>query len=675
MWKVGRSCGRGAPPLRSAGVEALESRRLLAAGTLDPTFSGDGVATSGRTGDDSSSAVVVQADGKVVVAGSFTNARDKGDFAVARFTAAGAPDPTFGQGGVTTTELGFNDFASDVLLQGGKIVVGGSSGEMFGFDDYDFALARYTASGQLDTTFGVGGRVKTEFAPNRHAQLYAMALQPDGKIVAVGDLFNLGDRSEDEVAVARYLPNGQPDDGFGSGGIVTYQIGAVPKASQGRDVALLPDGRILILADTEAGVGTNEHPTIGLLRLTPDGFPDDTFGDGTGARVFDVGSFFQTSALEVAPADGSVYVAGMRDDPFQDASARVSQFTAEGDPVTTFGNGGNVIISSGMNLYTDVSTALQPDGKLVVAANTPGQREAWGTWTIARLTPAGAFDTSFGTGGRTTLAPGTPDFAGVDDVTLAADGKIVAAGHGLYPVGTAYEYDMVVARLLGAPQPPVHRVSDVVVWGSGWGEAFKQRVGSSSLGGYSLPLVSTGAPLPWPDIDRISVRFSGDVPVTAGDLTLSGVRGGRYATNDFRYDPATRTATWSLAAPIGADRLHASVSPDVAVGGFETDFAVLPGDANRSGRVDAADVLRVRTVLGTAATPRGTPVGRHDVFADLDGSGRINVLDLVAARRRYSSSLPAVQGAAAVASASRSVAVARREIYTPVGAAVLHGGV
>src|SRR3954447_26178367 len=151
---------------RAVTVEGFEPRRLLAAGALDPTFGGDGLAAVDVLNKDDGADVVVQPDGKVVVAGSadvyetfpgpFT-----GDFAVARFTAAGEPDPTFGQGGAVRTDFGKQERGAAVLLQpDGKIVVGGSTGSG---SVYDFALARYLPDGTPDPSFGAGGRVVTNF--------------------------------------------------------------------------------------------------------------------------------------------------------------------------------------------------------------------------------------------------------------------------------------------------------------------------------------------------------------------------------------------------------------------------------------------------------------------------------------------------------------------------------
>ena len=660
-----KRAGAGNLP-RHHPLESLESRRLFAAGDLDPTFSGDGVANVHVAGSDSAEAVVVQSDGKVILAGSTAVSDNDPDFALARLTASGAPDPTFGTGGVVRTNFGFDEVVSSVLMQGNKVLAGGWSGEFFGFDDFDFALARYTSTGQLDPTFGVGGRAVTEFDPEEPARIWSMALQPDGKIVAAGEIFHIVDRRFDVIAVARYSANGQLDPSFGNGGIATFQ-GDDSQPALGRDVAVLADGRILVLAEGTVWGNFVDHTSIGLLMLNPDGTIDGSFGGAFfGAKIIDVGSFFPSS-LEVG-SDGSIYVAGTRTG--SQPSARVYKFTPEGELVTGFGTGGFVEIASGGYEFGEVSTALQPDAKIVATATTPGTTETWGSWTVARVTPTGQLDPTFGAGGKRTISPGNGSTATVSDVALAPDGKIVAAGGARF---AGADYDMVAARFVGVVPPPVERVAGVLLWGSTWGANFKGRVGGSRIGGYTLAAGATAAPLPWSTIDRVSVAFTGDVAVGPSSLTLNGRRVPTYQLSGFQYDRDARLATWSLAAPIPADRVHLAVSPEVAVGGFVAGFGVLPGDANRSGAVNGADVLRVRSLLGTAATPRGTPAGRHDVLADLDGSGRIDVRDVVLARRNQESALPAAQAAGGSLVSPAGEPVQRRRPEGRVSAYVLAG--
>src|SRR5262249_54057680 len=146
-----------------------------------------GKVTTDLGGDETASGVVVRPDGKVVVAGysfSFTTFTD--DFVLAQYNANGSLDAGFGTGGKVTTDLGGDDVAFAVALQpDGKVVVAGYSLSFTTFTD-DFAVARYNANGSLDTTFGTGGKVITDLGSDVFEWAYGVALQPDGKIVAAG---------------------------------------------------------------------------------------------------------------------------------------------------------------------------------------------------------------------------------------------------------------------------------------------------------------------------------------------------------------------------------------------------------------------------------------------------------------------------------------------------------
>jgi uncharacterized delta-60 repeat protein len=189
-------------------------------GTPDLSFGTGGMATLDIAGAfDEARALVVQG-GKLVAAGfTFTGDAATGDFALARFTAAGRPDGTFGTGGRVITDFagGFDD-ARALVVQGGKLVAAGGATTGSG---PDFALARYDDRGSLDPTFGTGGRVTTDFAPvfGDADEINALVVQ-QGKLVAAGSSFTGGGLRFD-FAMARYRPNGDLDATFGTGGTTT----------------------------------------------------------------------------------------------------------------------------------------------------------------------------------------------------------------------------------------------------------------------------------------------------------------------------------------------------------------------------------------------------------------------------------------------------------------------
>jgi uncharacterized delta-60 repeat protein len=165
-------------------------------GSLDPTFSGDGKQTTNFGRFDGAGAMAIQPDGKIVAAGGALD----GDFGLARYKPNGALDPTFSGDGMQTTDFGGGfDGARGVALQGdGKIVAAGCACPN-DVNARDFALARYNPNGALDPTFSGDGKLTTDFGASDDAA-DAVALQTDGKIVAVGHGGPGGD-----FALARYL--------------------------------------------------------------------------------------------------------------------------------------------------------------------------------------------------------------------------------------------------------------------------------------------------------------------------------------------------------------------------------------------------------------------------------------------------------------------------------------
>lgn len=204
------------------------------------------------------------------------------------------------------------------------------------------------------------------------------------------------------------------------------------------------------------------------------------------------------------------------------------------------------------------------------------------------------------------------------------------------------------------------RVAAVMASSSAWSAALLARLSADGLGtgGFALPL-GAGSPalLPFNSVDRIRVRFTEAVDVEAGDLVLHGVNVPNYAIAGVTYDPATFTATWSLAAPIAADKLLVRVRDTVqstsggsldgeptafpsgngtAGGDFTLRFDVLPGDATGDRSVGSADVFEtVRDGFRDATMASYAPM------SDFNGDGLVNVVDSVLARNHNGAALPA----------------------------------
>jgi uncharacterized delta-60 repeat protein len=183
----------------TAGFGRFALARYKPNGALDTTFGGDGkVATNFTVGSDWANGVLIQADGKIVAAGT----ANVGRFALARYNPNGTLDATFsGDGKVTTNLTSGVDIAAGVASQAdGKIVAGGEAG--FCCEWTGSFLARYKTDGTLDTIFSGNGKVTTNFTAGFDSA-QGVAIQADGKIVAAGGAF-FGERDA-RFALARYL--------------------------------------------------------------------------------------------------------------------------------------------------------------------------------------------------------------------------------------------------------------------------------------------------------------------------------------------------------------------------------------------------------------------------------------------------------------------------------------
>jgi len=272
--------------------------RYQSNGSLDPSFDGDGRATILLgCGEASASAVALQADGKIVVAGgTFCSSYD---FAVARFHSDGSLDPAFGAGGVATTHFGRNEVASSLALQGdGKIVVAGSS---YSGAASDFALARYNANGSLDASFGAGGKATTDFSGGAD-YANAVALQSNGKIVVAGSGAIGGNR---DFVLARYNTNGSLDTGFGVGGKVITPVRS--GHDDGNALVIQPDGKIIVSGSSENSSGRRDYA---LVRYNSDGSLDAGFGVG-GKVTTDFHGYGDYSTALALQSDGKLAAAGV----------------------------------------------------------------------------------------------------------------------------------------------------------------------------------------------------------------------------------------------------------------------------------------------------------------------------------------------------------------------------
>lgn len=244
-------------------------------GSIDGSFSGDGiVTTSFGPFTDRARSVVFQADGKIVVAGSMVKNAEgtDSDFAVARYNAEGTLDKNFSGDGKATASLGlFTDHAWSVIVQSdGKIVIAGSTDKNLAGTDSDFALVRYNTDGTLDKSFSGDGKVTTSFG-SLTDYAYSVALQPDGKIVMAGCTFE--SHTESDFAVARYNADGTLDTNFSGDGMVAMPVGS--SGGIAYHVTIQRDGKILAAGFAKNGsawdIALVRYDSSGALDMTFDG--------------------------------------------------------------------------------------------------------------------------------------------------------------------------------------------------------------------------------------------------------------------------------------------------------------------------------------------------------------------------------------------------------------------
>src|SRR5215213_1161685 len=268
-----------------------------ASGDLDTTFDTDGKVTT-TVGNSMSEAfaVALQPDGKFVAAGYANNASNR-DFALVRYEVNGALDVSFGTGGKVTTDTGGadNEILAVAIQADGKIVAAGYSSN--GADD-DFTLARYNANGTLDSSFGTGGIVKTNFN-NSFDYSEAVLIQTDGKIVAAGYSFN---GSFYDFALARYNSDGSLDTSFDEDGKVSTSINNFDSAYA---VAIQTDGKIVAAGET----GTATNSDFALVRYNADGTLDTSF-DTDGKVSTSIGSGNEFAEALLIQSSGKIVAAG-----------------------------------------------------------------------------------------------------------------------------------------------------------------------------------------------------------------------------------------------------------------------------------------------------------------------------------------------------------------------------
>ena len=451
--RVGRRGSRRLRPI----AECLEGRTLLSIG-LDSSFGFGGISepnlppsTTTHTYSQYISAIALQ-DGQVVEVGTLQTYNIVGqnivgeteDLFVTQLDVDGSDDATFGTGGTTMIPVvsgGVIDNVTgvDIVVQpDGEIDVLGLAtppGALTAASQ-QWVVAQLTPDGSLDTSFGNAGVALIGFgtssSPQDTLSAAALALAPDGKIVAVGST-STSTSSDQVFAIAQLNANGTPDTTFNGTGTTTVDFhvaGASPEMDTANAVVVQPNGAIVVAGSAQLTDSSSDSPEPtddAVARLNPDGTLDTTF-NGTGLLTFndDLGGSPSSDSIAAVALSGSqIVLAGTASEVFPSSSSTqnftpsatdvsVVRLNADGSFDTTFDSTGRFLLPTldqdGTTFNTSAASVIaQPSGALLIGGTAselngstyPGSPSGG---LLLSLTPTGALDTSFGTDGAAIIA-------------------------------------------------------------------------------------------------------------------------------------------------------------------------------------------------------------------------------------------------------------------------------
>ena len=364
----------GATDRNGRGVFAVS--RFNRDGTLDPSFSGNGMVRTRVASSAGAGAIEIQPNGRIIVGGRAETRNDRAAFAFVRYLPDGSLDTSFsGNGKLAAVRVGSMDVSeiSDIKVDANGAIV--ASAYMDDGHRYLFGLIRLTRRGAIDPTFSSDGVVATRFGlQNEFAE--SVAIQPDGAIVAAGS-------ADGRFALTRYAPDGTRDGSFGGDGKRTVAFGGVWSGVS--DVGIQDDGGI-VLAGTVHHGSANEygHLSIALARCDPDGTLDGSFA-GDGKRTTSLDGNLRSSSLAIQ-SDGKIVVGGEATPTVDEypTNFALARYTTGGRLDTSFAGDGIQVTSFRLDDWID-AIALQPNGKIIAVGASQG-RPPLG-YAIARFLP------------------------------------------------------------------------------------------------------------------------------------------------------------------------------------------------------------------------------------------------------------------------------------------------
>jgi uncharacterized delta-60 repeat protein len=612
-------------PGTGAFSSARDTASLIVTPVNDaPTFApivgaGKLVTDIGSGTSDGGSSVTVQADGRIVVAGS---SRDgiNADFAVVRYNTEGSLDTSFGVGGKLVTDIGSgtSDFGASVSLQAdGKVVVAGSSSNG---GNSDFAIVRYNSDGSLDTSFNGTGKLVAGDS-REFDDATSVTVQADGKIVVAG-YSTVG--LHVDFAVRRYNTDGSLDTIF----TVPSKRTNIGSSDRGFSVTVQADGKIVVAGESHNGISED----FSLLRNNADGSLDTSFGVG-GTLVIDIGtSTFEGGNSVTVQADGKIVVAGYHDNGVSFDFA-VLRYNTDGSLDTSFNGTGKLVTDIGGPFEGGSSVILQDDGKIVVAGISQNGNDSDFDFAVLRYNADGSLDNSFGVGGKlvTDIGSGTSDGGG--KVTLQTDGKIVVAGsssdggNGDFAVvryntdgSLDTSFNGLATNTLGGTvaytenAAPVALDSSVAIFDA---DLAALAGGAGNYGGASITLARSGAANAQ---DLFSARGQLTLAGGSGNAVLSGITVGSFTNNGGTLAITFNSnATQARVNEVLSSLAYAN-SSDAPPTSVQIDWRFSDGNSGgNSGGQGAGPAL----VAAGSTTVNITPVNDAPTFAPVVGTGKV----------------------------------------------------
>jgi len=389
-------------------------------GSLDKSFSDDGMLISSVSyADDIPTSMVIQADGKIVVAGysSINEQYEKYSFcSIARYNTDGSIDKSFS---IDANSFGFlYVYPNSVALQNdGKIVIAGQS--LTSLDEYnettttDIFVARYNTNGKLDSTFSDNGWQSTDLGSDNYDNATGVKLQKNGKIVVVGSTWN---GINNDFVLARYNIDGSVDRSFGLNGLQKTDFGNTEEIAS--VLLIRSDGKIVV-------AGNSNGTEFALAHYNIDGSLDNSFdGDGKFTQNFRFTHQGRTNYTSTAIQNDGKMIAAGNSWNGRNIDFLVVRYNTDGSLDTTFNHEGMKVVNFGVFADGATSVVIQSDGKIVAGGYTSDQDGSH--FALVRLNKNGTIDSTFAEDGTPELDK--TQLGRINALSIQNDGKILAAG-------------------------------------------------------------------------------------------------------------------------------------------------------------------------------------------------------------------------------------------------------